>query len=149
MSSLQKEAGEGRSISECDSAPASVGYGKPPRKYRFKKGQSGNPRGRPRGSRSFLTLLAQELDRLVAVNDGGRIKKIPKRIAIVRQLTDLAAQGDARALKALMTCMSLTDPSEDAEAKERENAAIKSLVELLDEAAKAKLKSAASSDGES
>ena len=38
-----------------------AGYGKPPRHSRFKKGQSGNPKGRPRGSRNFSTDLKATL----------------------------------------------------------------------------------------
>ena len=36
-----------------------VGYKKPPLHTRFKKGQSGNPSGRPKGSKNFSTLLAE------------------------------------------------------------------------------------------
>jgi hypothetical protein len=36
-----------------------VGYGKPPVETRFQKGQSGNPEGRPRGTKKLVTLLAE------------------------------------------------------------------------------------------
>ena len=38
-----------------------VGYGKPPRKSQFKPGQSGNPKGRPKGRKGFSTILVEEL----------------------------------------------------------------------------------------
>jgi Family of unknown function (DUF5681) len=44
-----------------------VGYGKPPRHTRFKKGQSGNPRGRPNGSKNLSTLLSETLSEPVIV----------------------------------------------------------------------------------
>jgi hypothetical protein len=48
-----------------------VGYGKPPRHTRFAKGQSGNPRGRPRGAKNFNTLLEEALDEPVTVTENG------------------------------------------------------------------------------
>ena len=38
-----------------------VGYGKPPAESRFQKGQSGNPGGRPRGTKKLVTLLGEVL----------------------------------------------------------------------------------------
>jgi hypothetical protein len=48
-----------------------AGYGKPPRHTRFKKGQSGNPRGRPKGSKNLTTLLTEALNEPVIVAENG------------------------------------------------------------------------------
>ena len=48
-----------------------VGYGKPPGHTRFAKGQSGNPRGRPPGAKSFTTLLDEALNERVLVEENG------------------------------------------------------------------------------
>ena len=57
-----------------------VGYGKPPRHTRFKKGQSGNPRGRPSGSKNLKTLLNEALnERVVVTEEGGRRNTSRKR----------------------------------------------------------------------
>jgi hypothetical protein len=79
-----------------------VGYGKPPRHTRFKKGQSGNPRGRTPGAKNLKTLLIQALNELVIVSDNGGHRKITKREAIVTQLVNRSATADLRAIKILV-----------------------------------------------
>ncbi|HYZ41003.1 MAG TPA: DUF5681 domain-containing protein [Stellaceae bacterium] len=79
-----------------------VGYGKPPRHTRFKKGQSGNPRGRPSGSKNLKTLLNEALNERVIVTEEGGHRNITKREAIVTQLVNRSATADLRALKILL-----------------------------------------------
>jgi hypothetical protein len=78
-----------------------VGYGKPPRHTRFAKGQSGNPRGRPCGAKSFTTLLEEALNEAVTVTENGGRRKVSKRRAIVTQLVNRSATADFRAIKLL------------------------------------------------
>ena len=79
-----------------------VGYGKPPRHTRFAKGQSGNPRGRPRGAKNFTTLLDATLNEPVTVTENGGRRKVSKRQAIVTQLVNRSATADFRAIKILL-----------------------------------------------
>ena len=79
-----------------------VGYGKPPRHTRFAKGQSGNPRGRPPGAKSFTTLLDEALNERVLVAENGGRRKVSKRQAIVTQLVNRAATANFPALKILL-----------------------------------------------
>ena len=79
-----------------------VGYGKPPRHTRFKKGQSGNPRGRPSGSKNLSTLVIEALNELVVVAENGGRRKITKRQAIITQLVNQSAKADWRATKLLL-----------------------------------------------
>jgi hypothetical protein len=79
-----------------------VGYGKPPRHTRFKKGQSGNPRGRPSGSKNLSTLVIEALNELVVVAENGGRRKITKRQAIITQLVNQSAKADWRATKLVL-----------------------------------------------
>ena len=79
-----------------------VGYGKPPRHTRFKKGQSGNPHGRPKGSKNLTTLLGEALNEPVIVAENGGRRKITMREAIIKQLVKRSATADLRAIKILL-----------------------------------------------
>ena len=79
-----------------------VGYGKPPRNTQFKKGQSGNPRGRPPGSKNLATLVSVALNEPVIVVENGGRKKITKREAIIKQLVNRSTKADWRAIKILL-----------------------------------------------
>ncbi|GJD97812.1 DUF5681 domain-containing protein [Methylobacterium iners] len=76
-----------------------VGYGRPPLKTRFKPGQCGNPKGRPKKPRSLPAAAERELDRMVIVREGGREKRLTKREVIGRRIVDDACRGDPRAIR--------------------------------------------------
>jgi len=73
-----------------------VGYRNPPEHTRFKKGKSGNPRGRPRKREDLNTVLHRVLKRKVRVKDNDQ--KLMIRDALIWKLRDLALQGDKQAL---------------------------------------------------
>ena len=78
-----------------------VGYRKPPRHTRFKKGEaSANPRGRPR--KNLAASLAEGLNKRVVVTENGRRRKIAVREAITSQLINKSATADLRAIKMLL-----------------------------------------------
>jgi len=68
----------------------------PPQHTRFKKGKSGNPRGRPRKQEDLNTVLHRVLNRKVRVKDDDQT--MPIRDALMRKLRELALQGDRQAL---------------------------------------------------
>jgi len=75
-----------------------VGYGKPPKSTRFRKGQSGNPRGRPKGARGFKTDLRAELSEKIRVIENGRTHWLTKQRVIIKTLIAQAAKGDTRSI---------------------------------------------------
>lgn len=86
-----------------------VGYCKPPKKHRFKKGQSGNPKGRPKGSPNLVTAVRRALADKVTVTEGGQKRVISKLDAAATQMVNRAAGGDARAFQQLADLNDLLD----------------------------------------
>jgi hypothetical protein len=74
-----------------------VGYKKPPRQTQFKPGQSGNCRGRPKGSKNSETVFRKELRATIPVTENGKRKKISKLDAIIKHIVNKAAGGDPKA----------------------------------------------------
>ena len=59
----------------------SGGYGKPPKHTQFKPGQSGNPKGRPKGRRNLATEINEVLNATVPITENGRPRKVTSRMA--------------------------------------------------------------------
>lgn len=82
-----------------------VGYGRPPRAHRFRKGVSGNPTGRPRVSfcgSAEDSILSRVISRKINIAVDGRTRRVPIKEAIALQLVDKAAKGDLGAIKVVM-----------------------------------------------
>ena len=76
-----------------------IGYKKPPVKTQFKKGHSGNLKGRPKGSKTAIELFEKVLGRNLIVNDNGKKVKLTSLEVIYRHLISDAAKGDKKAIK--------------------------------------------------
>jgi hypothetical protein len=76
-----------------------VGYGKPPKEMQFAQGKSGNPKGRPKGSKNIATSLIEIGREQVKVTEGGRTRTMTKTDAVIHQITNKAASGDLRAVR--------------------------------------------------
>lgn len=75
-----------------------VGYGKPPKATRFKKGQSGNPRGRKKSDENLVIVFKRLASRLVKVSINGVTKTMPMAQAIVLQNMKAALNQDQIAM---------------------------------------------------
>ena len=89
-----------------------VGYGKPPKETRWKKGQSGNPKGRPKKKTDFSSLVKKELERMVLIKEGDTQQTITKKEAIVKRLMAKALAGDVPALKAICDYIGEKQPAD-------------------------------------
>lgn len=79
-----------------------VGFKKPPNHTKFQKGQSGNPNGRPKGSRNMSTIMQEVLGRPVIIRQNGQERRIPLREAFVHRLAGKTLEGNVRDMIALM-----------------------------------------------
>lgn len=71
-----------------DDDKTEIGYKNPPKNTQFKKGESGNPAGRPKGSRNVKTILNEVLAAEIPVTIGGKTKIISKKEAMIHKLAN-------------------------------------------------------------
>ena len=88
-----------------------VGYRKPPPATRFKKGQSGNSKGRPKGSRNLDSIVASVLNKPVTITEHGRRRTVPAIEAVLLGLMGDALKADPKS-RALVTNLALQAASQ-------------------------------------
>ncbi|MBK7950643.1 MAG: hypothetical protein IPK00_18265 [Deltaproteobacteria bacterium] len=96
---------DGEAAREATTSEYEVGYGKPPKSTRFQPGQSGNPRGRPKGTKNLKTDLIEELHETIEIREGNRTRKVTKQRAFVKALTNGSIKGNARSAGLLLSTM--------------------------------------------
>ena len=82
---------------DADGDEYKVGYGRPPPEKRFKAGQSGNPRGRPKRSKNEGTIFRDVLSETFAVTIKGRTRNMTVLEAGFRKQCQKALEGDPKA----------------------------------------------------
>ncbi|CUJ83420.1 hypothetical protein RUE5091_00106 [Ruegeria denitrificans] len=81
---------------------SNVGFGNPPDAHKFKPGQSGNPGGRPKGSKSWKTVIEAELATEIGLKEQGVELKVTKMEAFAKRLVSDALAGNPKALGELL-----------------------------------------------
>jgi Family of unknown function (DUF5681) len=82
---------------------------RPRRRGQFKPGQSGNPRGRPKGSKNIRTYVNEYLNKKIEIIESGKTRKVSRGEAIAIQLVNMAAKGEPKGLAAIMSFTRETD----------------------------------------
>jgi hypothetical protein len=85
-----------------DTTDGEVGYKHPPVKSQFRKGQSGNPRGRRKGQRNLTPVLLEVLRQTVKVKRGGKAQLMSKSEALIHMLLNKAHNGERKAINAML-----------------------------------------------
>jgi hypothetical protein len=85
-----------------------IGYGNPPRASQFKRGVSGNPRGRPKGRKNLRTRLADVLSSKIVKRDGDKRQTITVMEGMLWKQVENGLRGSERAfLSAFRICAAL------------------------------------------
>ena len=108
----------GRGLGRGQRCHPTVGYGHPPEAHRFTPGQSGNPRGRPKGATSrtparppdpLTQIVREEAARQIAVREGDRTVTLSMTQVIIRGLFVDAVKGDPRARRHVLEAVALSE----------------------------------------
>jgi len=94
------------------------GYKNPPSEHQFKKGQSGNPNGRPRKSKAtplldLAELLEIELAQPLTVQENGQPVTITKAQALAKQMVTQAINGKPSQQRTILAIQSTQRGDED------------------------------------
>jgi hypothetical protein len=79
-----------------------VGYRRPPKHTQFKKGQSGNPKGRPKGAKNLRTIVNGVLDKPIKVHEEGEARSVTRFEALFISMYARAMKGDNRAAELIL-----------------------------------------------
>lgn len=81
-----------------------------PKEYQYQKGQSGNPRGRPRGTRNRNTIVREQMNRKITLTGpNGNSRRISTKEGIIAKQINKALQGNTYSAKWMIELSNAAD----------------------------------------
>ena len=118
-----------------------VGYKKTSKSTQFKKGQSGNPRGRPKGSRSLKSTIEKSFRRKVTMRENGQTRQVTVIEAVLAKQLESAMKGNLKSAELILKYSMMVGDRDDAQLDldagngptlEDDQATIRELMKLVD-----------------
>jgi Family of unknown function (DUF5681) len=75
-----------------------VGYGKPPKANQFRRGRTGNPRGKKSGEENLISAFKRIVSKRVKINDGEKVRTITLAEAVILKNIQAALQKNPFAM---------------------------------------------------
>jgi hypothetical protein len=122
--------------------PEKIGYRRPPKATRFKPGQSGNPSGRPKGSKNLATVVVKTMRERVTIKENNKRRTVSKLEAAVAQIVNRAAIGEPRASRQFVELVTMIEARDEgrnpaaAPLNESDRRAIANIAQRLNRSAK-------------
>ena len=102
MASIPKVKRVFRTRVRLESRDENLGYGKPPKAYQYKPGQSGNPKGRPKGAKNRETILRELLNSKITMRREGKARKITVMEGIFHKMVEDSLKGNIKSATFLL-----------------------------------------------
>ncbi len=109
MSKRARDRSASRAKSKSARSNSEIGYCRPPKQHQFKPGQSGNPKGRPKGAKNEATIIRSILEKKISIREAGRSRKVSVLEAMIWKFAEDALKGNTKSAGFLLNRYQLAE----------------------------------------